>query len=325
MSPEARRLLEKDWPEMAPRLRALLLRKGMNPARVDDIVQETALRLVQMDEAVDRTRSPWPLIVTIALNLQRDEFRSASRCEIQYELPDAPAVHDVESSGIARAELSSVMRAMRHLTQAQRAVLLEEIDGGTVGPSSAADKMLRMRARRKLRTMVERLSAGVAWRFRRVVDVFGQALSVDGAIAKVGTCLACAFVGLAATISLPLVPALTRPAIAAPSAGAGSVTVYRGAHVGHVGVRPTRVVVRRVDAHVASHNTSKAKQAQAPAASTLPSTPSLPVDQPSVPNAPVPNVPVPSSPQPDVPSVPDIPVPFLPLPSAPDAGHLTPR
>jgi hypothetical protein len=309
---------------MARRLRAFLLRKGTSPARVDDIVQETALRLVQMGDAVDRDRSPWPLIVTIALNLQRDEYRSASRCEIQYEVPEAAGAHDVETAGIARAELSEVMRAMTHLTKAQRAVLLGEIGDaeGTFGVT-AADKMLRLRARKKLRTMVERLSAGVFVRSRRVFEVIESAFTSDGALTKMSTCLACAFVGFAATIAMPTLPGLSGNRVVLPGTVAGASTVRvadamarpAAGHVGNLSVSS-----KSAPSLHAHRSKSSRRAADARNASGLPSTPSLPVDQPSLPQTP--QVPVPSNPQPKPPAVPSGPVPSLPLPHLPLPGVL---
>ena len=173
MSPEAKRSFEAEWAVLARRLRLLLARKRVDPAQHDDLLQETALRLVSMWDSVDRRRELWPLTVTIALNLLRDRGRVVNKDDLVGEMPEMRSLTDVETAGIARMELAKVREAMNQLSDSHRSILMREIGGHYAAalPDGAADKMLRMRARRKLRSALEKVSGLVALRFRRFGDL----------------------------------------------------------------------------------------------------------------------------------------------------------
>src|SRR5688500_11781533 len=102
MSPELRAEFEALWPALSVRLDRFLANRSVSPCRRDDLIQETAIRLFGIWTTVDRTRSPWPLTVTIALNLLRDESRAARNRELFGDLPEAEAAHQVEAAGLAR-------------------------------------------------------------------------------------------------------------------------------------------------------------------------------------------------------------------------------
>jgi DNA-directed RNA polymerase specialized sigma24 family protein len=149
---------EKQWPEVSQRLQGLLASKNVPSCKRDDVVQETGLRLFGMWEKVDRARPVWPLAVTIALNLMRDEARRNPQREVLSEIvPEMPASHDVEDEGLARLELERVQMAMAQLSPSHREVLLNEITPHeeVPRPSRNATKMMRLRARRALATLLE--------------------------------------------------------------------------------------------------------------------------------------------------------------------------
>ena len=158
MSPELVGAFERQWPEVAQRLQGLLASKNVPACKRDDIVQETGLRLFGMWEKVDRARPVWPLAVTIALNLMRDEARRNPQREVLSEVvPEMPAAHDVEDEGLARIELERVQMAMAQLSPSHRDVLLKEITphDDVPRPARNATKMMRLRARRALATLLE--------------------------------------------------------------------------------------------------------------------------------------------------------------------------
>ena len=157
MSPELVGAFEKQWPDVAGRLNGLLASKNVPSWKRDDVVQETGLRLFRMWEKVDRNRPVWPLAVTIALNLMRDEARKRPEREVLGTVPEMPASHDVEDEGLARIELERVERAMAMLSPSHRDVLLNEINPAADVPKPArnATKMMRLRARRALATLLE--------------------------------------------------------------------------------------------------------------------------------------------------------------------------
>lgn len=160
---DGQRRFEDEWPALAQRLSALLSGKQLSTWQRDDIVQETGLRLLRMWDQVDPERPLWPLTVTIALNLLRDEARRRARTELLGALPDRPGGEDVERAGIARLELQRVRKAFGQLRAAHRAVLLVELGGAPVtdrGPN--AIKMLRLRARRELHALLDHASVGAA-------------------------------------------------------------------------------------------------------------------------------------------------------------------
>jgi len=203
MSPEMRKDFEAEWPLLARRLNAFLGRKQIGPDQREDLVQETALRLYGAWERVDRSRSAWALTATIALNLIRDQGRRYQQSSLPVaEVPEPTCSDDVEQIALARVELGRVNAALAEMTPAQRSVLLEEVGSANGSAATPATKMRRLRARRKLRQMLER-SMAVVLPFRRVTEV-GQAVTIfRDSFARVGSCLACMVLGVGSFMGLP--------------------------------------------------------------------------------------------------------------------------
>ena len=217
---EARQLghFEVEWPELERWLRSVLTRRGVRAAVVDDLLQETAIRLYRMWDRIDE-RSPRALAWTIALNVAIDHHKKESRVQISHDIPDRASDLDVETASIARLELARVRRALEELTPPQRAVLLADVgDGEELEATPAATKMLRMRARRKLRLVLDGSQAGAfifglkrwTWKVAKTMRANVPVLEVPvGAVA--GIC--------AATLALA-VPAIT---LTTPRASAASL------------------------------------------------------------------------------------------------------
>lgn len=219
MSPDGKRSFETEWPQLSARLRRLLARKRVPGSCHDDLVQETALRLLVMWDQVDRNRSPWPLTVTIVMNLLRDANRPRPVREVCGNIPDVIAAADVERSGIARSELARVRRAMKELTSEQRAVLLYELGMSVEGNRTKdADKMLRMRARRKLTAVLRDVSAVVALRLRRSLDDMTGFVTLRDGFIQGATCALCLVMGTAGgfVIDQGRSPALGEITVVAP-------------------------------------------------------------------------------------------------------------
>jgi RNA polymerase sigma-70 factor (ECF subfamily) len=157
---------EEWWGELSPAVRAFMLKKRCPLHLVDDIVQETGLRLFRMWDEIDAMRSPRGLAYTIASNLLWDERNRRSAREVVGDVPEQ-SCEDVERSGIARLELARVKRALSRLNPQQRAVLLAEV-GDATGPEGSPDavKMMRMRARKKLHAILDTAPAGIFAFFR---------------------------------------------------------------------------------------------------------------------------------------------------------------
>ena len=291
MSPRAAAEFGKQWPTLQRRLNAFLRGKGVPPSEIDDIVQEVAARLVSFWHKVDPDRPLWPLTVTIALNLVRDRGRRPD-LELPGELPDVAGPGDVADAGIARLELTAVVRAMDALTPSQKAALLQSIfpDDETVR-STSAEKMLRMRARRRLANAVGRACGGLAIRTRRITDSIQGFFSKTEAMAQALACATCVFAASAgSTVLLPPFEAyepgvsqevmVVEQALASPDANVSP---------GAFGTLPAEVLSPSRTSF-AQASTGNVKGKTAPAKSGRSTTPA------SVTGTPVQNLPVPQPP-----------------------------
>lgn len=196
MTPKMRQDFEARWPALARRVDLVLRRKGLDEPTRDDITQETAVRLIQMWDRVDVERAQ-VLAVTIALNVMRDDARR-KRPDLVDQVPEIECTSDVERAGLARLELGRVRAAMSHLSAAQRSALLREVGDAPAAPGTGdADKMLRMRARKKLRAALGRISAPVLLRLRKLGDAFhiAGAGGTEGLVQGMGV-VGCLLVGL---------------------------------------------------------------------------------------------------------------------------------
>ena len=217
MSPEKKRDFEAEWPLLSRRLRFFLGRKKVPHAQRDDLIQETALRLYKMWDSVDRTRPAWALTVTIALNLLRDEYRRAGHADIVAELPEIAQPYDVEQAGLARIELKKVRAAMTEMSAEHRSALLAEIGQHDGAASISGEKMRRLRARRKLTQLMERVSAVVLFPLRRVSDLIHGLVGMKEALAQSASCVLCGVLGVGAVLAIPAPPARSAtPSTAVP-------------------------------------------------------------------------------------------------------------
>lgn len=202
MTRDMQRKLEEQWPALATQLRSFLARRGTPYSRREDVVQETAARLVSMWERVDPQRPAWPLVKTIALNLLRDEARKRLE-EIPTEEIELPCM-DHEVSMMARLELGRVRTALGDLSESHRGALLAEM-GEASSSRTDADKMLRMRARKRLRQLMQELPALVPWRSKALESGF---MGMLGEAALPGlACVACIGLYSGGLAVRPLAPA----------------------------------------------------------------------------------------------------------------------
>ncbi len=217
MTSDQQRHFEQQWPGLALRLSHLLARKRVSPWLIEDIVQETGLRLIRMWDDIDQARPLWPLTATIALNLLRDDIRKGSSSELAGVLPEAPSRENVEERGLARLHLRAVGGALAQLPATQRQIILDEVATRPSGVADAsATRMLRMRARQRLQRLVDQVSVlgvTVALQLRRLVreaELFiGRILPshAEGASAVA--------IGLLAAVSIGIVVAPQAPSEAA--------------------------------------------------------------------------------------------------------------
>ena len=78
MTSDQERQFEHMWHALSLRLHHLLSRKKVSPWLIEDLIQETGLRLIRMWPKIDQAKPMWPLTTPIALNLLRDELRRPS-------------------------------------------------------------------------------------------------------------------------------------------------------------------------------------------------------------------------------------------------------
>lgn len=102
-----------------------------DPARADDLVSETFVRLWGARDRVD-LRTVRGYLFTIARNLHLQELRrrrpSVALDAIDFELADARPGPEVVASD--RAELRATLEALQVLPETDRAALLMHVDGG---------------------------------------------------------------------------------------------------------------------------------------------------------------------------------------------------
>lgn len=318
MSPEKIRDFEAEWPLLARRLKLFLGRKKVPASQVDDLIQETALRLYKMWDSVDRSRPAWALTVTIALNLLRDEYRKAGHADIVSDLPDIPHSCDVERAGMARIELGRVRDALARMTPAHRSVLLAEVGYGVLAVEPAGDKMRRMRARRKLTQLLEQVSAIFVLPARKLSDAIHGMLGLRDGLVAGTSCLLCAVLGTGIAVTVPLMPeraeahSASRVATAAQQAWAA---VEAGSRVL---VADSPIAARRAGSTTRGSATRKpaARSTSQTESSALPQLPGSTGDDPGVPEVAPNGVAVPEPPHAPDPGPPPAPAPPAP-PSLP--------
>jgi RNA polymerase sigma factor (sigma-70 family) len=192
---------EANWPQLEAQLRGALTRRRVPFDEVEDVLQETALRLLRHWDQV-RAESLWAYALTVALNIVRDEARKKERRD--RSVLDKPAeVHDPEHEALVRLELDRVRVALHSMTERQRTILLGEVGEAASDPSTPAQKMARMRARRRLRSLTEDASALIALPFvnlRRWLHDWEPGLVTTGA----SLAMRLAALTTAAAIAIPI-------------------------------------------------------------------------------------------------------------------------
>jgi RNA polymerase sigma factor (sigma-70 family) len=193
------------WPALEKRVRAVLAARGVRGEELNDLAQETALRLFRVWDTLDPARPVVPYATTVALNAWRDGLKRASHGREQLEgaLPEEPDTVDVERTVLARLELARVSAALGQLRQRDRDALMTE----DTGP---AHRMARMRARRELLAVMERASVGlgILLALRRLLRPRGTSLA-----ASAGALTLVSMVAIGSTPSSPPQVAAAPPVV----------------------------------------------------------------------------------------------------------------
>src|SRR4051812_46097464 len=76
------------WPSLVPRLSGMLRRRGVGNGEIEDVIQETALRVLRAGPEFETADDLWPWVATVAGRLWIDRTRTARDTE-SMELFDA--------------------------------------------------------------------------------------------------------------------------------------------------------------------------------------------------------------------------------------------
>jgi hypothetical protein len=165
--------LEEVWPEVSRRLEQCLRARGASPALAEDVVQETALRVLQarvtFRSADDLMR--WARVVAGRLVIDAHRRR---RFVADVEVPDVPGHESVHGQVEGRLALDAVSHAIKAMTVDQRQALLEaQPADGLERRDAVRLNVRRHRARAHLRAAVDGLLGvllGLGLRIRRWLD-----------------------------------------------------------------------------------------------------------------------------------------------------------
>ena len=149
---------EQEWRRLGPQVTQRLSKQGISRDLVEDITQETGIRLYQRWEELDHTKPLLPLALRIARNRLVDHFRAEARLQPE-PCPDTTTRSDLtEERALSRMQLDAAVRALPKLSDRYRRLLLEGGGRASGVPSSTADRTARTRARRSLKALMERTS-----------------------------------------------------------------------------------------------------------------------------------------------------------------------
>ncbi|HVE95203.1 MAG TPA: sigma-70 family RNA polymerase sigma factor [Acidimicrobiales bacterium] len=151
--------LDLVWDEVARRLHAMLAHRGVRREIAEDVVQETAVRIIEREvpfvDADDLFR--WTAVV--AWRLVIDAARRDGRlCDLPREITSN---EDVASEAVGRWWLGAVRRGLQQLSPDERAAIL---DTGVHADRKTAVRtaVRRHRARARLLTLAESLGVCIA-------------------------------------------------------------------------------------------------------------------------------------------------------------------
>ena len=140
---------------MAGRVAAILRARGAPPSTIDDAVQAAAERALRRADGFDSIDGLINWMVTVGWRETHSQWRRQSKC-LPGEVPDQVGGHDPAAIVEDRLGLEAVAEALAELTPAERTAILASLadEASEHEALSAADKMRRYRARRRLSAIV---------------------------------------------------------------------------------------------------------------------------------------------------------------------------
>jgi DNA-directed RNA polymerase specialized sigma24 family protein len=135
---------------------AAILRARRAPSStIDDAVQAAAERALRRAGGFDSLDGLVNWMVTVAWRETQSQWRRQSRC-LPGEIPDRAGGHDPAALVEDRLGLEGAVEALKELTSAERTAILSSLSEGASEHEalSAAEKMRRYRARRRLAAII---------------------------------------------------------------------------------------------------------------------------------------------------------------------------
>jgi len=172
---------EAVWSDVSPRLRRFLATRCVNPADIDDVVQETAERVLARRVAYTSADNLFSWCCTVAWRLAITLHRRRARMAGPPEA-DVVASDDVAATVELRDELATVASVFPLLSVLDRAAITS-----TVEPSDRREAVKlavrRHRARMRLMALVDAAVAIVVGLARRVLPNARRSVAVSAATA----------------------------------------------------------------------------------------------------------------------------------------------
>lgn len=162
------------WPGVDARLRALLAARG-EVSRVDDIVQEVAVRALEHGVAFTDAADLYPWAATVARNLHISGLRDQARVIPTDTIPAQPCTEDVVETVHWRDVWTRALTHIAQMPAQDQTVLLSPIVADTSIPAAREPVRISVRRHRARASLRRRLGgflsallpAGFGWRLLR--------------------------------------------------------------------------------------------------------------------------------------------------------------
>lgn len=151
---------------MAAKAHRILRRRGGPPETVDDAIQTAAERALLRIDSFDSLQGWTNWTVKVAWHEVQAQWKREARTAVE-ETAELPAGLDPAAVVERQIELAAIMRALDILGVDDRRAIMERLEeDASSQPLSAAEKMRRYRARRRLAAIVASWDREVVPRIR---------------------------------------------------------------------------------------------------------------------------------------------------------------
>jgi hypothetical protein len=148
------------WPATAAALEKSLRRRGVPRSDIDDVVQSTAERAMRQGVPTEDPEKFGAWCHAVARNIAADDYRKHARVRVG-EVPERRDDRDIGDAVAARQSVKRFREEAALLPPVERAAILSPESGATERSLVVSLAVARLRARRKLRHIIDGLAAGV--------------------------------------------------------------------------------------------------------------------------------------------------------------------